>query len=553
MSLHARRLDDVPADTYEVAWAAYPKGHPYMRLRDELGALFPDELFGDLFSLSGQSAESPGRLTLVLVLQQMERLSDRDAADAVRGHIEWKYLLGLPLHDAGFDYSRLSAFRARLLAGGAEERAFDWLLTVCRERGLLKARGRQRTDATRVLSAARDLDRLECVAETLRHVLEVLAEVAPGWLSGWLEREPEWVERYGRPLDSYRLAPDAAVRQAWQQQVGQDGLALLARVEAPDAPAYLREVEAVQVLRQVWEQQYQRQDGLLRWRSAAELPPAEQEIRSPYDVQARYASKRGVGWDGYKVHFTETCDAATPHLITHVTTTPATTPDVAALPEVHDQLAAHDRLPAEHLVDEGYADAAEVLRAAQQYQVQVVGKVRQDTSPQAQQAQGYDQTHFQIDWQQQQVRCPQGQLSRPRRESHDAFGNPRYTAKFAPRVCQACEVRAACTQAVRGGRTITLPPRATYETLHAQRAYQQTPEFHAQYQARAGIEGTLSQGVNALGLRVSRYFGQAKTHLQHLFTATAINFARLADWFADVPRATTRTSRLTRLAAALSL
>jgi transposase len=551
MSLHPRRLDAVPQDTREVARAAFPKGHPYLRLRDELGALYADEEYADLFSLSGQSAQSPGRLALVLVLQELEGLSDRQAADAVRGRLEWKYLLGLPLRDAGFDYSVLSAFRARLLAGGAEARAFERLLEVCRAQGLLKARGRQRTDATRVLSAARDRDRLECGAETLRHTLEVLVEVAPGWLGAWLE--PEWGLRYGRPWDTYRLPQEEAARQALTLQVGADGFALLTRAYAADAPGWLRAVPAVETLRRVWVQQYRLQDEQVLWRGADELPPAEQEIRSPYDVQARYASKRGVGWCGYKVHLTETCDADTPHLLTNVETTPATPPDVAVLPAVHDHLAARGVLPGEHLVDAGYADAAEFRRAADLYRVEVVGRLRADTSRQAHQARGYDQSAFRVDWAAQAVTCPQGQVSPRWRLGPDASGAPRVTIKFPARVCQACAARALCTRATTGGRTITLPPREVYEALRAQRAYQATPEFRARYAARAGVEGTLSQGVNALGLRAGRYCGLAKTRLQHLFTATAINLCRLADWFAGAPRAATRTSRLTRFAAALPL
>ncbi len=548
MSLHPHRLDEVPPDTYEVAHAAFPQGHPYLRLRDELGALFRDEEYADLFSLGGQPAQSPGRLMLVLVLQELEGLSDRQAADAVRGRIEWKYLLGLGLRDAGFDYSLLSEFRARLLAGGAEARAFERLLAVCRGRGLLRARGTQRTDATRVLSAARDLGRLECAAEALRHALEVLAEAAPDWLGGWLPAE--WGLRYARRLDTYRLPKAEAARQALRLQVGADGYELLTRAYAADAPAYLREVGAVEVLRRVWVQQYRLQGGQVRWRTAEELPPAERELRSPHDVEARYASKRGVGWCGYKVHLTETCDADAPHLITHVATTPAATPDVAALPAVHDGLAARGRLPSEHLVDEGYADAAEVARAAALYQVEVVGKLRADTSPQAHQARGYDQAAFRIDWERQRATCPQGQVSGPWREDRDPAGTPRLTLPFPARVCQACAARALCTRAVTGGRTVTVQPRAVYEALHARRAYQETPEFAARYKLRAGIEGTLSQGVRGLGLRVGRYLGLAKTHLQHTLTATALNLCRLADWFADVPRATTRVSRLARLAAA---
>src|ERR687894_255351 len=151
MSLKPTPIGPVPELTAYVAHAAFPKGNPYLRLRDELGAIIRDDDFADLFPRRGQPALAPWRLALVTVLQFREGLSDRRAADAVRSRIDWKYLLGLELTDPGFDASVLSEFRSRLLAGEAEERLLERLLARCRVLGLLKSRGRQRTDATHVL------------------------------------------------------------------------------------------------------------------------------------------------------------------------------------------------------------------------------------------------------------------------------------------------------------------------------------------------------------------------------------------------------------------
>ena len=118
-------------------------------------------------------------------MQFRENLADRQAAEAVRARIDWKYLLGLELTDPGFDFSVLSEFRDRLLAGNAEELLFDKLLERCRTMGLVKARGQQRTDSTHVLAAIRVINRLELVAETLRAALNELATVAPDWLQAW--------------------------------------------------------------------------------------------------------------------------------------------------------------------------------------------------------------------------------------------------------------------------------------------------------------------------------------------------------------------------------
>jgi transposase len=129
MSLHARAAYQVPEETQRVARAAFPRGNPSMQVIDTLGIIYQDEHFAALFPTRGQPAEAPARLALVTVLQFAEGFSDRQAADAVRGRIDWKYVLGLELTDPGFDHTVLSEFRTRLLAGGAERVLLDTLLT----------------------------------------------------------------------------------------------------------------------------------------------------------------------------------------------------------------------------------------------------------------------------------------------------------------------------------------------------------------------------------------------------------------------------------------
>src|SRR5436190_18413107 len=154
MSLHPHIIAPVPEETVRVARAAFPKGHPYLTFRDALGTIFQDEDFTTLFPAWGQPSLPPWRLALVTIMQFRENLADRQAAEAVRARIDWKYLLRLELTDPGFDFSVLSEFRDRLLAK---------LLERCRARGLLTARGQPRTDSTHVLAAIRVLHRLELV------------------------------------------------------------------------------------------------------------------------------------------------------------------------------------------------------------------------------------------------------------------------------------------------------------------------------------------------------------------------------------------------------
>lgn len=222
MSLKILPIPSIPDETAQIAHAAFPHGSLLVQIRDALGTLYTDEDFADLFPSHGQPAETPWRLALVRVFQFLEGLTDRQAADAVRSRLDWKYALSLELTDSGFDHTVLSEFRTRLLQGGAEQRLLDVVLGQAQARGWLKARGRQRTDSTHVLAASRMLGRLEVVGETLRHTLNILAEVAPDWLRA--QRLPAaWAERYGRRVEEYRLPKGAAGREQYANQVGQMG------------------------------------------------------------------------------------------------------------------------------------------------------------------------------------------------------------------------------------------------------------------------------------------------------------------------------------------
>jgi transposase len=321
MSLKPSPVGPVPELTAYVAHAAFPDGNTYTTLRDRLGTFYDDERFAELFPTRGQPAEAPWRLALVTVMQFAEGLADRQAADAVRSRIDWKYALGLELTDPGFDFSVLSEFRARLVAGAAEQLLLDKMLERLRGRGLVKARGQQRTDSTHVLAAIRVLNRLELVGETLRATLNQLATVAPEWTRG--VARPEWFERYSHRVEDSRLPKERAEREAYARVVGVDGFALLDALDADEAAAPLRALPAVQVLRTAWARHYERAGGSVRWRADAELPRAAEGIKSPYDPEARYRTKRELHWTGYMVHVTETCDKDDVHIVTHVMTTTA--------------------------------------------------------------------------------------------------------------------------------------------------------------------------------------------------------------------------------------
>jgi len=221
MTMWPRSSHAVPAGTAQVARAAFPKGCLAIGIRDALGELFADTHFAGLFAVRGRPAVSPARLALVLVLQFVEGLSDRQAADAVRGRIDWKYALGLELTDTGFDASVLSEFRARLVDDDAAQQLLERLLERLRVQGLLVQGGRQRTDATCVVAAVRELNRLELVVETLRAALEALAAAAPSWLLAMVPED--WYQRYGQRASDYRLPQATAARAALAVMVGATG------------------------------------------------------------------------------------------------------------------------------------------------------------------------------------------------------------------------------------------------------------------------------------------------------------------------------------------
>ncbi len=384
MALRPDPIGAVPTETARVAHAAFPTGHPCLRLRDTLGTLYTDEQFAALFPAQGRPAEAPWRLALVTVLQFAEGLSDRQAADAVRDRLAWKYVLGLDLTDPGFNFSILSDFRARLVEGGAEHLLLDALLERCKAVGLVRPRGKQRTDSTHVLAAVRALNRLECVGETLRATLNVLAVVVPEWVQAQVPAP--WHERYDTRVESPRGRLSAATVAALAATIGADGRALLTAIYGPEAPRWLREIPAVQILRQVWLQYFYAPDaesGDMRLRAREDRPPAAQQLQSPYDPDARYASKYDSFWLGYRVHLTETCDADTPHLITQVATVPATTNDSEMTAPIQDDLAARAYLPAQHLLDAGYVTAQHLLRSADVHGIEVIGPVLSDSSRRA--------------------------------------------------------------------------------------------------------------------------------------------------------------------------
>ena len=517
MSLQWFLARTVPADTAAVGEAILPLDNVYRQVGDHFDALFPPEGdFAAMYDPHGRSALPPLLCALVTVFQMLEQVPDRQAAQFVVSRLDWKYALHLPLAYGGFHFTDLSAFRQRLLAHAQERRLFDQVLERLHGLGLVQARGRMRSDATHVLGLVERLSQLEVVSESLRVALRAVREVAAAWVDQALPAS--FQDTYGHEQHEYGLS-QAQVRQQLIQ-AGRDGFWFLAQVDH-QAPAPAPQLPEVATLRQVLRQQFPQgpQEPPARQR-----PTGQDVIESPHEPEARYGTKRGQGWLGYKVQVTETCDPHTPHLIVDLEATGALDNDAPQLPAIQDRLAARDLLPAEQQVDQGYMSGEHLVKSAQRG-IDLVGLPLADT----QGPPGFRQTDFAIDVAAQVARCPAGHTPRVWATKRDPGGGPPYLQiRFPAATCQACPFFGVCTPS-RQGRSLTLHPYRA--ALLARRAEAETDAFRQRLHLRAGIEGTISELVRAHGLRHARYRGLAKLRLQGYFTALAANLKRLARWW----------------------
>jgi IS5 family transposase len=523
----------------------------------------------------GKPGWPPSRLALVTVFQKAENLTDRQAAEAVRTRIDWKYALGLGLADPGFDDSILSEFRTRVATGGLDQVVLDTLLERLAAEGLVSAGGAMRTDSTHVISAVRDVNRLELAGEAVRACLESLAVAAPHVVAHLLD--DSWGKRYAARIDTWRMPAATTKKEELALAYGRDGHTLLKAVYAAAASdpdlAFLARLHQVEVLRVVLVQNYltvadeQGREVIKRREAQVEgLPPGRSRITSPYDLDARWGVKRDTFWNGYKVHVTETCGTsggssdgpgadddeavAPPHLITNVETTDATVPDNQMTAPIHARLAERHLLPDEHLVDSGYPSAELLVTSQAEFGIALVTPMLADTSPQARAGAGFDRTAFAIDFGAQQATCPQGHASSSWNPVAQR-GADTIVITFAKGTCGPCPVRAQCTTSASGRRQLTVHPREVHQAQIAARTIQSTKAFQARYALRAGVEGTIRQGVAVTGMRRARYRGLAKTQLEHTNAAVALNLIRLHAFWNGHPLDRTRTSHLARLELAL--
>ena len=229
-----------------------------------------------------------------------------------------------------------------------------------------------------------------------------------------------------------------------------------------------------------------------------------------------------------------------------LTTTDATVPDNCATVPIHQNLAARDLAPGRHYLDSGYPSVPNVLAARREHGITMITPLLGDSSRQTKTSNGYSRDDFTIDFDTRTATCPQGQSS--------AHWNPQVRdgvekihIAFPKRACWTCDAQPECTSSKVRQRRITVYPREIHEIQQVTRTAQSSKSWRADYQRRAGVEGTMNQAANTVGLRKARYRGIKKVELEHYLGATAINIIRLDAYFTYQPLDRTHSSQLIRL------
>jgi len=490
--------------------------------REQLCALYCEN--------NGRPAIEPVVAVGVTLLQFMEKMPDRQAADMVKFHLGWKYALDLEMGYEGFHATSLVKFRNRLLEGKAQRVGFDALLSALSSAGLVRRRGKQRLDSTHVLGAVAKMSRLEVVRETLRLFLEHIKH------NGAAGHLPQWDSFEALYLDSqiawHRMSHEG-LREKYRQ-AGRDALALIkwARLQS----SWLRDSDKAVLLERVFLEQYE-MDAEEPQRRKTE---ASGVVKNPHDPDVQWAAKdlaKKKQWEGYKVQVAETVaedgiakekGEPTEQFLTEVTTTEAIASDLDGRRRVeHNQ-----REQGQDVADELYVDAAYVtddtLAEAREQGRILMGPARASLNASGQNL--FTAGDFAVDIADRKAVCPAGHHSRQcSRLENQQTGQVDYRFEWAG-LCDECPLQKQCTKSRSGRRMVVVGEH--HDDLQQRRQEMKTDDFKKQMHQRNGIEGTISEFTRGGGRR-TRYRGLAKTTLANYFRGAAVNanrWIRLAQW-----------------------
>lgn len=473
---------------------------------------------------NGRPGVEPVLLLGVSVLQFLERVPDRQAAELMKYHLGWKHALAQELDGEVFDPTVLVRFRERLVEQRQGQVAFETVLEGLREAGLVRDKGKQRLDSTHVLGQVARMSTLECVRQTLRLALEELAET----LQQGRQRPGFWNRLWERYVDSqldYKASAETLKQKV--MQTGQDVLELRRWLQAQ--PEALRQGEQVQLLERVWSERFAvAASGSVVAKTEIGATP----VQNPHDPEAQWCTKKTGDatkeWVGYKVQVAETVPAEplqkgqpTPAFIMGIVTQPATGSDEAGLGQILKQQAgAGLGQPCELYVDGAYV-SGQLLAEAQAEGRQLMGPAH----PSARTGKSdFKSDAFQIQVEQRSALCPGGHASTQcSRLEETKTGKVSFRFEWSTS-CHGCSLRARCVPAGQKHRTLVV---GQYHTpLQGRRQEMKTAEFQQQMKQRNAIEGTHSELARAHGLRRARYRGLKKVTLQNYLIGAACNVKR---------------------------
>lgn len=564
--LKTRYPSEVPSDTQAAVEPFFQPGDVYQHLGDHAPEIFDIELLESMYPNHGRPGYHPLLLLLMLILQMLEGIPDRQAARMAVVRMDWKYALRQSLTWDGLHYSDLCNFRKRLQAHERGPELLEQVVAYLVKQGFIKSKSKQRTDATHMLGLVEDLSRLELVWESLRLTLKGVVTVDAAWLSNHVPTQV--VERYKVRQSDYHLSREEA--QVELAAAGTDATWLVEQI-AQMGTADIQALPIVDLLRTVIMQQFEplandaddeqnadvdddtdsdghssstavapHEDTANRTEDGADTDPrammmhrvprsnkaaAGNVILSPHEPDAQFSQKRQTKWDGFKVQVSETVEDDGPSFITDIAVTSAIQADNIALAAIQDRLISRDLKPDTHYVDQGYC-CGHTIAESQARGIDLRGRVTHSSNKVA----GYRLEDFEIDLENRIARCPQGHLATSFNPS--ASKDVAYHVRFGKQ-CADCPVREHCTTEARG-RSLAIGP--YHDILMARRREMQTDEFRQEMHQRAAIEGTISELVRGYGLRHARYRSLVKVNLQAILTAIAANLNRLMRYQADLAR-----------------
>jgi hypothetical protein len=475
-------------------------------LHRECHELFPDVLFVDLFTATGRRSVPPRIVAVVMVLQRLLGLSDREAVQAFEFDARWKYACGgLDFDYPGFAHTVLVDMRARLAGSERPKRIFEVTLDAAREAGVLSAK--RVLDSTPLYDAVATQDTVTMIRSAIRQLLATAGSTLEAELCAVLRRDDDYGSG-GKPTCDW---DDRAAREQLVAELAADGFACLEVLEGRDLPDEVAQVS--ELLATVLGQDLEAGDDG-RFRIARRV--AKDRVISTVDPDARHGHKTAArGFDGYKGHVAVDPDS---EIITDTTVTPGNAGDASVATDLIDDL----------LGDDGRADDAKVYGDSAYGTGEFQQRLDDEdinsgcrTQPPSAPTGRFGKDHFDINLDHDTVTCP-ARVTVTIRRGTDGGG----IASFAEN-CTSCPRRGECTDAA-GGRTIRV---GQFEAALARARQQQTdPDWQADYQAtRPKVERKLGHLMRRRhGGRRARVRGRPKVDADFNILAAAANLARLA-------------------------